>query len=149
MIDIRTQFVNELMRGEMALEGGLLAQDDSLETAIILSLFSDRRAKDDDELPDNSGDRRGWWGDLVPPVEGDQTGSRLWLLRREKNTQDTLNRAREMAEEALQWIIEDGLATKIEVATEAVRREVLGLAIGVTKPAGAPLALRYELTVGG
>ena len=149
MIDLQTQFNNQAMQGTLVMDGGALAQDDSLDTAIILSLFSDRRAKPDDELPDNSGDRRGWWGDLVPPVEGDQIGSRWWLLRREKNTQGTLNRAREYALEALQWLVDDGLAATVEVEAEAVRREVLGVRVMVTLPSGDVLRQRYNLPVEG
>jgi len=149
VIDLQTQFNNQAMQGTLAMDGGALAQDDSLDTAIILSLFSDRRARADDELPDNSGDRRGWWGDLVPPVEGDQIGSRWWLLRREKNTLNTLNRAREYALEALQWLVTDGLAAKVEVEAEAVRREVLGVRVMVTLPSGDVLRRRYSLPVEG
>ncbi len=97
-----------------------LEADNTLETAVIISLFSDRRAKIDDPLPDpNNLDRRGWWGDLVSfPVPGDQIGSRLWLLNREKTLEDVLARAKQYAQEALQWLVEDGVAVKIVIETE-------------------------------
>lgn len=70
-----------------------LQGDDGLMTAVIISLFTDARAHDDDPLPDErvgvSSDRRGWWGDCLPDAQGEQTlesiGSRLWLLWREKD----------------------------------------------------------------
>ena len=38
-----------------------LTTDAGLRTALLLSLFTDRRAEDGDVLPDNASDRRGWW----------------------------------------------------------------------------------------
>ncbi len=107
------------MEGDLSIEDGDLESDDGLETAVIISLFTDRRARDDDELPDpNNPDRRGWWGDLVAEVADDQIGSRLWLLERSKTTPDVLVKAKEYAEEALSWMIEDDVAKKIEVEVE-------------------------------
>ncbi|EOM5101013.1 phage GP46 family protein [Escherichia coli] len=67
--------------GSLQLNGADLLTDNSLLTAVIISLFTDRRALDSDEIPDGTRDRRGWWGDSFRerPV-----GSRLWLLSREK-----------------------------------------------------------------
>lgn len=45
--------------GDLRVDAGDLAKDGSLYTAVVLSLFLDARAKDDDVLPDGSGDRRG------------------------------------------------------------------------------------------
>lgn len=96
------------------LHDGDLATDDSLKTAVMYSIFTDAHANPDDELPDGGSDYRGHWADnLLSETEG----SRLWLLRREKQTQTTLNRAETYAREALTWLIEDGLATKVEVST--------------------------------
>jgi len=96
-----------------------LESDRGLETAVIISLFTDRRANEDDALPDsNNLDRRGWWGDLTSNIENDQIGSRLWLLEREKTTPNVVIRAKQYAEEALQWLIDEGVAMKVEVEAE-------------------------------
>lgn len=117
--DIKILWNSDLMEGNLSIEDEDLESDAGLETAVIISLFTDRRARDDDELPDpNNPDRRGWWGDLVAEVEDDQIGSRLWLLARSKTTPDILVKAKEYAEEALQWLIDDGAAQKIEVEVE-------------------------------
>lgn len=94
--------------------------DKGLETAVIISLFTDRRAKEDDILPDiNSDDRKGWWGDLLAPeIEGDEIGSRLWLLQRSKTTNQVINKAKTYIEEALQWMIDDRVVKNIEVEVE-------------------------------
>lgn len=122
------------MGADLSVESLDLARDNGLYTAVILSLFCDRRAEADDELPDNTGDRRGWWADAWPDVDGDKYGSRLWLLAREKQVPSVLARAKEYAEEALAWLIEDGIAVSVQVETWVVRTGVLGLAIEIERP---------------
>jgi phage gp46-like protein len=108
------------------LPSGAIAGDDGLTTAVILSLFLDARARPDDELPDGAaGDRRGWVGDAF--ALEDRIGSRLWLLTRAKQTEETRRRAEDYATEALAWLIEDGLATGITVNAAWVARGLLGL----------------------
>jgi phage gp46-like protein len=46
-------------RIDVRLDGGDLSTDDGLETAVLLSLITDRRAEADDVLPDGGTDRRG------------------------------------------------------------------------------------------
>jgi phage gp46-like protein len=93
-----------------------LAPDDGLETAVIISIFSDRRITDED-LPDLETNKRGWWADAVSAIPNDQIGSRLWLLEREKRTTETLRRSEEYIDEGLAWMLEDGVAESIEVSS--------------------------------
>jgi phage gp46-like protein len=138
---------NVTFAGDLA-GGGLRLEDDgSLRSAVLISLFSDARAKADDRLPDDSGDRRGWPGDAMADVAGDRIGSRLWLLRREKQTEETRRRAAEYAREALLWLIDDGLAASIEIEASWLGRGILGLRAAITLSSGA--VERYELRVGG
>jgi phage gp46-like protein len=122
-----------------------LAEDSGLETAIIISLFTDRRAEPDDVLPDNSGDLRGWWADAYPAVDGDLIGSRLWLLSREKQLPEVLGKAKEYAEEALAWMIEDGVADSVVATAVKVRDGLLGLTVQIFRPTGTPARFRFEL----
>lgn len=110
---------------DLALDGYDLATEGGLHTTVIVSLFTDRRAESDDENPDGSGDRRGWWANPT-------LGSRLWLLARAKEMPDTLARARTYAIEALQWLIDDGVATAVDVTAEWAGRGVLGLRVVIT-----------------
>lgn len=144
MSDIRTVFLDFGRGADFALEQFGLAADDGLETAVILSLFTDARALDDDPLPAGATDRRGWWGDAYPPTGGDRIGSRLWLLAREKQTRETLNRAREYAEEALAWLVADGVARGVEVEAFIARTGVLGLSIVIQRPDAGSARFRYE-----
>ncbi|PZW46846.1 phage gp46-like protein [Humitalea rosea] len=117
--------------------GGGLAEEDGLATCVLISLFCDRRARSDDEIPDGTADRRGWVGDALGD-DGDRWGSRLWLLARAKRLAETLRRAEDYAAEALAWLREDGLADTVDIAAsyDAGGRLVLGIAIARPGVAG-------------
>ena len=117
---------NEAMTGALPFNGGFLT-DEGLGTAAFISLFTDRRAGADDGLP--PADRRGWVGDALATTAGDRIGSRLWLLKREKQTEETRARAEEYAREALEWMVADGLVTGIEIEAAWVAPSVLGVRI--------------------
>lgn len=124
-----------------------LASDAGLETAMGLSLFTDRRAQPDDVAPSGDpADRRGWWADQFADVEGDLFGSRLWLLDRSKATQETLIRAREYALEALRWLVDDEVAASIDVATSFIElgaQNALLMVITGTRPDGSTFSFRF------
>lgn len=142
--------------GDLALGPLELEEDGTVETAVVISLFSDRRAEPGDELPDGAGDDpRGWWGDAAPPALADgaagpdRIGSRLWLLRRAKQTTETLNRARDYATEALGWLIDDGVATAVEIEAEWQGQGVLALAARIELTRGSVYARNFELRLEG
>lgn len=110
--------------GDWSLSGGQLLTGDDIETALYISLFSDRVANPDDVIPDGSGDPRGWWGDTNKdrPI-----GSRLWLLSRAKQTTQTLNLAKDYITEALQWLIDDGLVDHFDITVEWTAASMLGM----------------------
>jgi phage gp46-like protein len=121
--DISTSWDPVRLVGDWILAGVDLAAGHDLETAVILSLFTDRLALPDDPLPDPSdGDRRGWWADwnAADAVLGDlgPIGSRLWLISREKQLDSVRLRAADYAREALAWMLEDGVADQVEIAAE-------------------------------
>jgi len=116
--DIKISWDTDLMEGDFGFENNDLVSDEGLETAVVISLFTDRKADEDDILPDPDGSKRGWWGDLGSGIENDQIGSKLWLLEREKTTEETLVRAKQYIFDALQWMIDDGITNKIEVDVE-------------------------------
>lgn len=130
---------------DLAISGGDLAGDDGLETAVLLSLYTDRRALAEDVLPDDGTDRRGWWCDAYSDR---LIGSRLWLLSREKDLESVLRRAEEYASEALAWLIDDAIAEAVEVEAVHLRRGVLQLIVGIKRPAGAITVRRYDYVWG-
>ena len=150
--DIKIIWSPSLMEGDFEFSNSIndLTGDAGIGTAIVISLFSDRRASDDDILPDvNNLDKRGWWGDLgFPEFEEDRIGSKLWLLGREKTLDSVLMKAKSYAEEALQWMIDDGVAIKIEVSVERVGvigTDILALLVEIYREFGGKRTYKYEL----
>lgn len=111
-----------------------------LPRAVIISLFSWRRANPDDNAPVPMG----WWGDTYPTVTGDRIGSRLWLLGREKITNNTLNRARDYATEALQWMLDDGVAARIDITSVRSGVDSAGLGIVIYQQDGATWNMQFD-----
>jgi phage gp46-like protein len=120
---------------------GALAAEHDIKTAVMISLFTDRRADEGDALPDPRGSKRGWWADAMM---GRQIGSRLWLLGREKQLNDVVRRAREYAEEALAWLVTEGVARNVQVQAGIARAGVLGLVVEVSRNNTPPARYRFE-----
>lgn len=119
-----------------------LASREPLVRAVYISLFTWRRARADDPLPGK--DRMGWWGDTYATVRNDQIGSRLWLLTRAKLLTDTPAKAREYALESLQWLVQDGVASKVDAQAERQGLSTLALATQVYKRGGSnPIDVRF------
>lgn len=79
-----------------------------LKTAIIVSLFTDHRATLNDDPPDKN-DLRGWWSD-------NEVGSLLWLLERQKATEQNLEKGRQYIKNSLQWLLNQGIASNVTVS---------------------------------
>lgn len=120
-----------------------LATDEGLRTAVIISLFTDRRVETDELSPEDKS-RRGWFGDLYADPVGDLIGSRLWLLKRAKASDETRNLAEDYAQEALQWLIDDGVADSIDVSAAFDKNKALALTCIITKPNGDALPFQFE-----
>lgn len=119
---------------DLQFAGGDLLKDDGLLTAVIISLFTNRLAEPGDELPPGEPDRQGWWADATLPSlhaggGKDKIGSKLWLLRREKQLPRVVARAQEYAQEALAWIVAEGRAKAVEVIADVPSQGVLRLSV--------------------
>lgn len=114
---------------------------DDLPRAVIISLFTWRRANTDDDLP--ASNKYGWWGDTYPQEINDRIGSRLWLLSRAKLTNETVLKAKEYAEESLQWLIDDGAAADVQVQTERQGLDRLALGIKIIRGDLSAIDIRF------
>lgn len=117
-----------------------------LVRAVHMSLFTWARAKPADALPGGTdhGGRMGWWGDSFPTAPNDRIGSRLWLLSRSKLTPETIAAAKEYAEEALRWLVADGVAARVDVRTERQGLSTLAIGVRIYKSDGTvPLDIRF------
>lgn len=109
------------------------AMDDGLESAVVVSLFTDRRVPIE-ELPAWEDGQRGWWGDSQNADPNDLTGSKLWLLAREKQLDEVLRRAEEYSKQALQWMVDDGVAKSVSALAEWVATGQMALTVSIQKP---------------
>jgi phage gp46-like protein len=153
-MDLRLTFDPDTLAFDLALDGPDLASDDGLDTAVLLSLFADRRAEPDDALPDAAApgaadfapDRRGWWADAFADAGpgADLAGSRLWLLGRSKLAADVPGLAQLYAEEGLAWLVADGVAASVAASAEAQPDGRLALQVTIRRPAAPPAQYRFD-----
>lgn len=120
---------------------GMVESDADIRTSVLISIFSDRRAQDGDEVVD--GDRKGWWGDTY---NESKIGSRLWTLRRRKATLQTLRLANDIVKESLQWLIDDGIASDVVVNNEwsLINRGRMNMLITISKPDGTDVDFNFN-----
>ncbi|GAF72764.1 unnamed protein product, partial [marine sediment metagenome] len=88
----------------------------------------------DDIIPDGSEDRRGWWGSEFLSDEIKTFGSKLWLLKRSKMSNDLLERIREYCEEALEWMIQVGITNEILIEVFKHSMETVEIVLTIVKP---------------
>ena len=109
----------------------------SLETAVLISLFSDARAEPADDLLEGT-ERRGWWAEAYfdGDEHGDVWGSKLWQLETRKATAESLVFAQTAAERSLEWLIEDGICQAVSVETWWLegRQGYMGLLVTLKRP---------------
>lgn len=125
MADAGLMWVNG--QADLAIIDGIDMPGSELETNIVVSLFTDARSSKDIE------DKRGYWGSGV--------GSLLWELFRETASQENLQRAIQYCKDALQWLVDDGIAASIEVT--GVVFNYVGFAINVTIKRGTNKEFDY------
>jgi phage gp46-like protein len=127
--DLALAFQNDEISIDVSLNDA--DRDPSIISAILISLLTDKRAAEYDTLPSEDSDRRGWWADAF---QADNIGSKLWLLERSKVTSEVLAKFKHYTKEALDWMIEDGIATDIEVDATIVSPDAISLEVMIYRP---------------
>jgi phage gp46-like protein len=123
-----------------------LATDRGLMTAVVLSLFTDRRAEADDVPPSGDArDRRGWWADQFARIGGDFIGSRLWLLDRSTLKNETALRAAEYVRESLKWMVDDRIVEATDVVCTLAQTGIL-IALSLSRPGRDATTFRFAYT---
>lgn len=119
-------------RVDLAFDGTGLVMDTSPQTALMLSIGTDRRARPDDKLPDTVANayspsrlnvRRGTPLDACDRL-GRLFGSRMWLLKGSKQTETTRRAAEGYLQEATAPIAALGLP--ITILVRWLRADTLG-----------------------
>jgi len=144
--DIAVLWDSSKQVGDLQYKDGDLLREDGLTTAVLLSLFCDSRARDESGITDPDA-KRGWWGDLLEPVQNVAgLGSNLWLLGRDKATQNAMNLAEQYIREALQWMLDDGVVQDIQVDVSAqgpVETRVMAVSIRLSFASGATQVIEF------
>jgi len=95
---------------DLVIEGTDFKGAEGLETTVATLLFTDARAAPEEvNSPEK---RRGWVGNVLRSRE---LGGMLWLTSQIRNTQVARNKIQRWAEDSLQPLIDDGLASEIIV----------------------------------
>lgn len=121
MADLALVWDQSLGMADMVLDAETddLLGDEGLHTAVLMSLVLDRRAEPEDAVPGDEQDRRGWLFDELAEVEGDKQGSRRWLVTdRAVIRSQTPAQVAAYDREALEWLLEDGVAEAVDVSAE-------------------------------
>ena len=147
--DIKIIWDSDFAEGDLGLADGDFTREEGLETAVMMSLFTDARADIDDPLPDpQSENRKGWWGDKVSDIEDDVIGSKLWLLDRSKTDDAAITDAKAYIEEALQWMIDDEVVIDFDVIVERQQNlsgtEILAFQVIFYKKDGTTEEMKFD-----
>ncbi|OGO02359.1 MAG: hypothetical protein A2Y72_02200 [Chloroflexi bacterium RBG_13_53_26] len=118
---------------------GDIATADQLDTALLMSLFCERRAAESEmPVPEL---RRGWIGNVATPDF--EIGSKLWLYEQARITRTTLNGITAEALAGLNWLVEDGIAESVIVNTT-----IAGLTVTLTRQNSEVSTQFYKLWEG-
>jgi phage gp46-like protein len=112
---------------------------DQLDTALLMSLFCERRAAPS-EMP-HPEQRRGWIGNEATP--GFEIGSKLWLYEQARVTRTVLNGIQTEALDAVNWMVEDGIAAKVDATVTTEQ-----LTVQLYRPSSEVVNVYYRLWEG-
>ena len=125
------------------LSGGDFVTNNNFDTSLTISLFGDKRAAVSEVSTVQN--RRGWWGNVFNTDDIEfQLGSKLWLLNQERATPATLNKAISYAREALQWLVDDGHAQRIDVSG-ILSQNNIQLSVTIFRDSGVTETKYYDL----
>ncbi|HEO8445156.1 TPA: phage GP46 family protein [Yersinia enterocolitica] len=141
---------NLLSRGDITVQHDGLSLDDGLVTLVLICLFTDARADADDEIPDGTGDPRGWPGDTF---SDSPWGSKLWLLEREKLTEAVRLRVEDYATLSMQPLLRAGYARTASVTAIIAASDRINFIVELIRPDKSALTIqlsrRWEATANG
>ena len=123
---------------DIAMSGVGLQVGNDLQTAVIISLFTDAQADPGDIVYDT--DPRGWWADTYAAYEDpaltslpdDRIGSKIWQAFARPRNQDTLNWLQDQATQALAWMLTDGVASSVSVQPLFTSSGGIGAVVTIT-----------------
>jgi len=123
------QISGDLFDLDIGVDGDILSVD-FFDSAIIVSLFAERRANESEVAVSRL--RRGWIGNESTPDF--EIGSKIWLFEQSRLTITVLNEIIIAARDALQWLVDDGFATAIESVEAVITPNGINLEVVINRP---------------
>jgi phage gp46-like protein len=147
-IDISFTQVEGKQYCDIAIADHDIVRDNTLISAVSIMLLSDRRATVDELqaanlFPSFPYDRRGWWGDSFRETP---IGSKLWLNRRRKATDQVLLKHKKYAEECLLPLKTKGIVKDVIVQAVWARKGVMIMNIQLIRPDNSTTQQQYTFT---
>lgn len=123
-------------------------RDAGLETAITLTLGSDKRVDDtENKFPDDDNYHGGWCLDILSEFPGDQIGWMGWLLRRSKATNSVVADCHEYLLDGFQWMLDDGIISEFfAIVTRENYKgfsDILKMQLKFVRPKGDNISYTY------
>lgn len=115
------------------------SQLDPLTRAVVISLFTHRRADPDD----NADVPMGWWGDTRRWWLTIGMGQSYGFLQRSKLTNALVNTVRTYIRESLQWMIDDGVVSVVDIDVQRTGINELGNSIVLWRRDG-PVTISFN-----
>lgn len=112
---------------DLVIEDGTIKGVDGMETAILVSLFTDARASA--ERVQDPLMRRGWIGNILSPNLERELGSVLWLADTARVNQDTLNFFKAEVKNAFQNMIDKKILSQLNVVSTIIDSKTIQVAI--------------------
>ncbi|HBB1701132.1 TPA: hypothetical protein J0606_000677 [Escherichia coli] len=78
-----------------------------------------------------------------PMVANDRYGSKLWLLQRSKLTNALVNTVRTYIRESLQWMLDDGVVSRVDIDVQRTGINELGNSIVLWRRDG-PVTISFN-----
>lgn len=103
---------SELGPGKISLFGNDLTPEYLFETSVIISIFSEARASELEDLPKEYIFKSGWFGSVLL---GFELGSKMWLLDRSVLDKLTMIKGKAYILESLHWMIDLKILKEIQI----------------------------------
>ena len=138
--------IDVLVFDALVTQAGGLETGEDLATAVLIALLSDGLADPDELQFEHDGDRRGWWADHdadavwgAPPI-----GSKLWLLRRAKASEETRVLAEQFCRDGLEPLADVGAISGFTVNLKRAGKTAITGPIEVFRDGLRPIAQRFD-----